>query len=616
MARRTGTFVVAAILLLGVAAAGLGLALRRERAPQAVVLITLDTLRADRLGAYGSRAGLTPELDRLAATGVTFERAWTTAPLTVPAHVSMLTGLLPPLHGLRTNAAGRRLPDAAARPYATVAEVMRTGGFRTGAFVSASVLRADRTGLDAGFDVYDDVPAAAPGALHDAERRAGETVDAALAWVRSGAGPLFLWVHLFDPHAPYDAPPPWGAGAGSAASAAGYDGEVRYVDHAVGRLRAGLAEAGIEHPVIVVLSDHGEALGEHGEPTHGYLLHEATLHVPLVVSAPGLVAEGLRRDDDVSVVDVAPTLVTLAGLSVPSTMDGRALFAGGGEGRPRAPYAESLYGWESSGWAQVFALRTGSRKVVDAGPRTLVFDLAADPAEESPVALDARSEAPAADPEAAQLAEDPLRRVAGLPPLAAPSSGPDELAGGSYWSATTSRDGILPREENAALPSPYDRMEILALLDEGRSLLAGGDPEGAARKLRTAVERDPGNPQAHRWMARALLAGGRPAEAAAAYRESFARGWREPDCVARALQASTAAVLEGDREEARRALDFLAKARGRGVRQSGAAYVFEGHLQLAEGRPDDARRALESARREPQDDVLRRGIRELAERLR
>ncbi len=611
---RAGTLIVTGIIALGAVAAALGLAIRRDRAPRAVVLVTLDTLRADRVG-----SGLTPEIDRVAAAGVTFGRAWTTAPLTVPAHASMLTGLLPPLHGLRTNAAGRRLPDAATRPYSTVAEVLRADGFRTGAFVSASVLRADRTGLDAGFDVFDDVPPAPTGALHDVERRADDTVDAALAWLRGEPGRAFLWVHLFDAHAPYDAPPPWGAGAAHVADAEGYDGEVRYVDQAVGRLRRGLAAAGFEHPVIVIVGDHGEALGAHGEPTHGYLLHEETLHVPLIVSAPGLVAAGGRRDDDVSVIDVAPTLVTLAGLSVPRAMGGRALFAGGREARPRAPYAESLYGWESSRWSQVFALRDGDRKIVDAGPQTLVFDLARDPGETAPTVLPALPGPDAADTDAAVRARvtGDLRRVAGLAALAAPAARADELAGGSYWSASAAPDGILARSENAALPSPYAQMDVLALLDRGRSLLAAGNAAGNATGVfRQAVERDPDNPQARRWLGRALLADGDAAEAAAAFRAAFERGWQHVDCLAKSLQASALAADAGDRGEAERGLQFLTLARGRGVRPNGAVYVFAALLHLARGDRDAARSALESARREPATPWLTRAVARVEERLR
>jgi len=600
MKLRTGPAAVVVILLIAVAASVVAVWLRASRAPPGVVLVSIDTLRADRVGAYGSSAGLTPNLDRMAATGVVFENAWTTAPLTVPAHTSMLTGLLPPVHGLRTNARGQRLPAATARPYATVAEVFRREHYRTAAFVSASVLRGARTGLDAGFDVYDDVAAAAPGALHDSERDGVETVDAALAWVRSSEERFFLWVHLFDPHAPYDAPPPWGAGSSHVGDAEGYDAEVRYADHALGRLRDGLRDAGFGDAVIVVVSDHGEGLGAHGESTHGYLLHEETLHVPFVISAPGLVAEGGRRQEPVSVGDVAPTLVTLAGISLPPMMDGRPLFAGGSHRKERVPYAESLYGYETSRWAQIFALRLGDQKLVDAGPRTLVIDLAADGdhATRRIPAFPAGG-ATQADAEAQRVVVDELRRIAALPPLAPPAESASELAGGSYWSATTARTGILPRDENAALPSPYDRMDVAQQMDEGRSQLAAGNALGAEKTFRDVALSDPANPQAHRWHARALQALGRQAEAAATYRTAFDRGWQHSDCVAKGLQAAVMATRAGGDEEAELGLLFLKKARGKGVLQDGKSYVCEAVLLHSLGRRDEARRALENARAEP-----------------
>jgi len=603
MKPRSGPLAVAVIVVVGVAASILAVALRERRAPPGVILVSIDTLRADRVGAYGSSAGLTPNLDKMAATGVVFENAWTTAPLTVPAHTSMLTGLLPPLHGLRTNARGHRLPGVNERPYATVAEVFRRERYRTGAFISASVLRGARTGLDAGFDVYDDVDAAAPGALHDTERDGVETVSAALDWVRSSDQPFFMWVHLFDPHAPYDAPPPWGAGAEHVNDAEGYDAEVRYVDHALGLLRAGLREAGLGNSVIVVVSDHGEALGAHGEATHGFLLHEETLHVPFIVSAPGLVAGGGRRPEPVSVGDVAPTLVTLAGISLPPMMDGRPLFAGGSHRKERVPYAESLYGYETARWAQIFALRLGDRKLVDAGPRTLVIDLANGGGDDNPAsmpAISADGTAPS-DPESQRIVDDELRRIAGLPPLASPTAGAPELAGGSYWSATAQRDGILPRPENALLPSPYDRMEVARKMDAGRSELATGNAVAAEDTFRAVVKEDSGNPQAHRWLGRALQALGRHAEAAGQYRAAFDAGWRHSDCVAKALKAS---VQTTTRDEAETAVVFLKLARGQGVRQNGPAFVFEALLLARLDRDADAGRALDNAAAEPRTPAL------------
>ncbi len=590
MKPRSGPVAVTVIILVAIGLSLLAIQLRASRAPPGIVLVSIDTLRADRVGAYGSSAGLTPNLDRLAATGVVFESAWTTAPLTVPAHASMLTGLLPPLHGLRTNARGHRLPAATARPYATVAEIFRRENYRTAAFVSASVLRGARTGLDAGFDVYDDVARAAPGALHDTERDGVETVTAALDWVNSDERPFFLWVHLFDPHTPYDAPPPWGAGSAHTNDVEGYDAEVRYADHALGLLRDGLNEAGLGDALIVVVSDHGEALGAHGEATHGYLLHEETLHVPFVISAPGLVAEGQRRREPVSVGDVAPTLVTLAGIALPPMMAGRPLFAGGSHREERVPYAESLYGYETSRWAQVFALRLGDQKIVDAGPRTLVFDLASG-SPDTPLPPDA---------EVKRIVEEELRRIAGLPPLAPPAESDAEIAGGSYWSATARGDGILPRAENAALPSPYDRMDVARRMDAGRSQLSSGNAREAERTFREVIVSDPDNPQAHRWLARSLQALGDFSEAASVFRTAFTKGWRHTDCITKALYVGVRAASAGGSDEAELALSFLKTARGQDIRQDGPGFVFEALLLHRVGQTAEARRALDNARSEPE----------------
>src|SRR6185436_6435014 len=247
------------------------------------------------------------------------------------------------------------LPPANDRRFLTMAEALKEQGFATGAFVSASVLRADDTGFDAGFDVYDEVPRATPGALHDAERagRGEETVEKALEWAKSRRGSIFLWVHLFDPHAPYDAPVGWAAGPAHVADAQGYDGEAGYADHCVGLLLKGLAESGRDDAVVAVVADHGESLGEHGEPTHGYLVHEATLHVPLIFAARGLAPA--RRAEPVSSVDVFPTLLSLARVAMPPQIHGTGLFAKSADAVPRPIYAESVYGWHACRWAQTFA---------------------------------------------------------------------------------------------------------------------------------------------------------------------------------------------------------------------------------------------------------------------
>src|SRR5262249_22154794 len=234
-----------------------------------VLLVTIDTLRLDRVGAFGSRRGLTPTLDRLASSGLRLTRAYASAPLTLPSHTSILTSVSPPVHGVRANGLFRLGPQLP-----TLATVLKGAGYRTGAFVGAFVLDA-RFGLTRGFDVYDDKY----GEGHQgdetagAERRADEVVRPAAGWITAGAGqtaqPWFAWVHLYDPHEPYAAPEPY------ASRYSPYDAEVAYTDAAVGKLIEALQTAGrLEHTLLVVAADHGESLGDHGERSHGVFVYD------------------------------------------------------------------------------------------------------------------------------------------------------------------------------------------------------------------------------------------------------------------------------------------------------------------------------------------------------
>jgi arylsulfatase A-like enzyme len=602
---RAGRWIV--VLILGGAAAAmyLGCVLRRAAAPPSVVLVTIDTLRADRLGAYGRAPSITPELDALAARGVVFEHAWTTAPITVAAHATLLTGLIPPKHGLRVNRPPAPLPPLADRRFLTLAEAMKEQGYATAAFVSASVLRASDTGLAAGFDVYDDeLPPMAPGSLHDAERRGRgeETVDRALAWAKDASGPVLLWVHLFDPHAPYDAPAPWGAGPEHVADAQGYDGEVAYADHCVGRLLKGFAASGHGEPVVVVVADHGEGLGEHGEASHGYLLHEATLHVPLIFAAPGLAPA--HRAEPVSSVDVFPTLLSLAGLPVPPQVNGVPLFEKGRSVAASRPlYAESLYAWHACRWAQSFALRRGDEKLVASGPRTMAFDLAKDPGEEHPSAPDrAQAEALA---QAVGVAREP---ALGRFTPGAPAEGTVAYIGGGTSEGTP----VLSDADDAKLPSPYDRMDDLAKFDAACGRWAAGDFAGALAAFDDLLAKDPGNLQVAFWRGRPLEGLHRDADAAAAYRHAFEIGLRSPQAVSKALQCSLKALHpEGsDPAEWNRAVSFLAGARAKRFDDDAATLLFEAFLYLQAGHVDAAKaaEALRRAESAPGAEAVRAGI--------
>ena len=267
---------IRAVIVLAVSVIIAGVVVLRWRhapARPAILLITIDTLRADRVGAYGFRTVPTPALDNLAAQGTRFTAAYATVPLTLPAHVSMLSGRLPVEHSVRTND-GYRVADEVPM----VAEALRAAGYRTAAFVGSAVLRRE-TGIARGFDIFDDN--VGPGGA----RRAADVVAAASTWLDSaGSHPFFLWVHLFDPHLPYDPPEPFA----SRFQGRPYDGEVAYTDGAVGQLLTRLDAAGLATRThVIAAADHGEGLGDHGECSHGVLLYDTTVLVPLLVRVAG-----------------------------------------------------------------------------------------------------------------------------------------------------------------------------------------------------------------------------------------------------------------------------------------------------------------------------------------
>jgi arylsulfatase A-like enzyme/tetratricopeptide (TPR) repeat protein len=342
----------------------------RSRPPASapnILLITIDTLRADRVG-----RGLTPTLDRLTDEGLTFTNARANVPLTLPSHATIMTGALPPEHGVRENGLDRF--DGSRQ---TMARVLRERGYRTGAFVGAFVLDR-RFGLDDGFETYNDSirrDPALPNRL-EAERRAAEVVDAAIGWLEtdSAPAPFFLWAHLYDPHAPYDPPP----AALTLAKGDRYNGEVAYADAQAGRLIAAARARAGDTLVIAVVGDHGEGLGEHGESTHGMLAYDSTLRVPLVLAGAG-VAHG-RGEEPVTLRDVAPTLLGMAGVARPEGMTGANLLAA-----PDADaYAETVYP-RSAGWSALRVLVDDQWKLIRSSEVEL-YDLRRDPGELTNVA--------------------------------------------------------------------------------------------------------------------------------------------------------------------------------------------------------------------------------------
>ena len=384
--RRIGRVSVILAALIAVAA-GIWMAARlvgRSESSRAnILLITIDTLRWDRVGVYGYRRAATPVLDGLAARGVKFETAIAHAALTAPSHASMLTGLIPPRHGVRDNGAFVLSPNVP-----SLAAELRRAGYETAGFISGFPLDR-RFGFSIGFDLFDDALPRGPGPGSRAyvERRADDTTTRVLAWLdgrgRTGqasgaARPWFLWVHYFDPHAAYEPPAEFAARFADSP----YDGEVAFVDAQIGRLFQHLGRRGDPAGTItLVTADHGESLGDHGEQTHGIFVYDATLRVPFLLAGPGI-PPGVTSAVVARGVDVMPTLADLAGVAVPAGLDGRSLRpALTGKTMDDAPaYVEGLVAERHLGWAPLHGMRTAAWKFIDA-PRQELYDLRADVAE-------------------------------------------------------------------------------------------------------------------------------------------------------------------------------------------------------------------------------------------
>lgn len=459
-----------------------------------VLLITLDTTRADRLGCYGHTGASTPTLDALAAKGMLFEDAQSIAPLTLPSHATMLTGLFPREHGLRVNGKSK-LGDS----IPTLATILKGRGYRTGAFVSAFVLDK-QFGLNRGFDRYDDeVEIQHSGAnVLEAERPAGAVTARALEWLNTQSNqPFFCWLHYYDPHEPYMPPPAFRGRFRNP-----YDGEIAYMDSELAKVISWLERRGLQdQTLIVVAGDHGESFGEHGEMGHAAFIYETNLHVPLFFIHPKVVKLG-RVKAPVSLVDLFPTMLDLFGLPHPEGLRGQSLVAAltGGQPEARTCYAESEHTYSIHNWAQQRALMTDSWKFVSSTKPEL-FDRKNDRGETRNRAAD--------HPEIvrAMLAElysmydkmTPATPVTlGHSPEAA-----RKLESLGYVSGGSSHrpDEVLTPD----LPDPKDMVEVMRGLQQAHTLEVEGRTAEALPKLEDAVRRSPQSVEVHRRLGKALL---------------------------------------------------------------------------------------------------------------
>ncbi len=620
-----------------------------------LLLITLDTTRADRLGCYGYDRGETPRLDRLASEGAVLEAAAAVAPLTLPAHASILTGLYPPRHGVRDNG-DFRLPDRET----TLAEHLGSRGYATIAVVGSAVLSSSQ-GLAQGFRTYDE-PRAAPasaaraaaGVLYaaEAERTASEVTDAALAALdRAPSGPFFLWVHYFDPHVEYRPPPPWS----HRFAGRPYDGEIAFMDAEIGRLLDGMAGRGrLRETLVVAVGDHGEALGDHGERTHGLLVYDATIRVPLILRFPDRVRAPVRWREPVSQVDLAPTILDLLGMPPMRRAQGRS-FAAALTGSRSAPapapaYSESLYGERSYGWAALRSLREGSLEFVDA-PEPEIYDLRADPGETRNLASARAGDVAAfreklaallagmgeADPSARQPVSDERRRMleslgyvaGGAPPATGDGPLPDSKRRVALHDLFFEARSLVARGRNDEAREKLERLlaedprNPLALSSLGALLVEEGDVPGGLRRLQAAAQAAPGVYEIQRNAAAQLRNAGRLEESARAYRAAIAirpsaadahyglgkalYALRDPQAAIREYAEAIrlgydeppawaalglARIAGGDAAGAER---DLARAAGADPRILAEAWKQLGWLRAREGKLAEARQALDRA---------------------
>jgi arylsulfatase A-like enzyme/tetratricopeptide (TPR) repeat protein len=560
---------VAALMLLWLCACSLT---REAKAPPSnLLLVTIDTMRADRLG-----AGFTPTLDRLAARGLRFTRARTVVPLTLPAHVSLMTGLLPAAHGVRLN--GGANPSGG-----TLASRLGAAGYQTRAVVGAFVLDR-RFGLDAGFGEYDDRIERDPKATDrlQADRRANEVVDRAIALLSKTAvdRPWFFWVHFYDPHAPYDPP----ADARARARGDAYNGEIAHVDAELARLLSAIdARPDGRQTATIVAGDHGESLGEHGEPTHGMLLFEGALRIPLIVGAPGM--SGSERQDPATIIDVLPTALALTNQPREGTA-GRSLLD------PPATNADSYAETEYptvAGWTPLKSLVEDRWKLITAD-QPFLFDLQADPGEQENLA---RVRAPVVQAMSARLRV--LSDQAGeKPSLSAAASG---AKAGNVSSETAERLRSLGYvAPSAATPSgaggqnPANVMEAWSAFESALTSINSGRTAEALPALSKLSAAYPASSIFQSTYARALATTGRRQEALARFRAAV-KQW--PADATLYHELSVVARELGFADEARRAEEAALALNV----SDPAAHNGNGLLLADAGRDADAAAAFEEATR-------------------
>jgi len=557
-----------------------------------VVVITVDTLRADRLGCYGFEAARTPHIDRLAEEGVRVEHAIAPTPITLPSHCTIFTGLYPPAHGVRDNGM-YRLPDEVE----TLAERLKGEGYRTQAFVSAMVLHR-RYNLSQGFDGYDDeLRIEGEPAMFMIQERAGDrTMDRVLHWLEATfapeqqRAPFFLWVHLFDPHQPY-APPE----ADAEFSPTLYDGEIASADRQTGRLIEALKKKEVlDDTIVAFTSDHGESLGEHGEATHALFIYESTVRVPLIFRYPRKLPARKTFDASVRSVDLMPTILGLAGLEPSETqgVDLSKALAGAAEAPSLVSYSESLHGEHEFAMAPLHGIRSDEWTYIRA-PRAELYDRAKDP-NETVNLLEVSSEGARQGPSQAarqkadtldglvdQVFEDSKRfgLVAATNPLDEETV--EMLQALGYMEESDAPKGLEGMD-------PKDGVRAFDELDRARVLAHAGDYAGAKKVLQALLQWVPRNASARNLLALCEFRTNNAGAAKQLYLQSLAHEPRQPEVL---RQIGRIELAAGQQQAARARFLEALKVDPADVE----AMILVAYLDLREGKPEEAQRWYQKA---------------------
>ena len=540
-----------------------------------VILITVDTLRADKVGCYGNTAVRTPTMDGFAARGIRFESCISQTPLTLPSHTTIMTGTLPLFHGVRDN--GGFVVPAEVQ---TMAESFKARGYDTAAFVAAYVLDS-KWGLNQGFDTYFDrfdLSRFERVSLGEVQRPANEVLDEALPWLEAHkSGKFFAWIHLYDPHTPYEPPEPFK----SEYPRNPYLGEIAWTDSQLARLSAFIDGAGLGDRLFLVLAgDHGESLGQHLESTHGFFVYQPDLHVPFIVVTPFKPLQGVVSKGTVGLVDVMPTVCEMAGLPVPAAVQGRSLvpsfFSPGAGDGGRLAYAETYYPRFHYGWSDLKSVQDGRFKLILA-PVPELYDLAADPEEKKNLVyvekkvyedLSARAEALIAEAGRNGLESD-LKKV--------DEETREKLAALGYVGAFVDPKALQGRK----LADPKDKIGIFNELSRAREDGLAGDADAAIKTIRDIIASDPTIGDAHFSLGNVLYRARRFPEALEAFRKALDL---KPDDSFAAINVGNCYQAMGRYDEAEK---FILDHMARGFADS-QFYFLLGNIKVHAGEPDKA----------------------------